>query len=302
MPVDRLYADPAVESERRNFFLVTAVLLAPFLLLTAWFMAGANPGRPWDAAGFVLAPSLLLTGLINWDLVATALLAGAFWAWSRDRPVLAGVMVGLGTAAKLYPVLLLGAFLVVALRRRRLGDAGAAVAGALAAWLVVDVPVLLRSPDGWLGFWRFNADRGPDLGSLWLVAQQMGHSATPHLINVTSWALLGVVSLGVLVLGLRAPEVPRVAQLMLLVLLGFLLLVPARAHRALGVLALVVSLAAAAAVIALVSGVGWQVDRFGPGMWCAVAVPALGLLGALKAMLTAPRVTLAPAEPVRSSL
>jgi hypothetical protein len=85
----------------------------------------------------------------------------------------------------------------------------------------------------------------------------------------------------------------------LLVLLGFLLLVPARAHRALGVLALVVSLAAAAAVIVLVSDVGWQVDRFGPGMWCAVAVPALGLLGALKAMLTAPRVTLAPAEPVR---
>jgi hypothetical protein len=85
----------------------------------------------------------------------------------------------------------------------------------------------------------------------------------------------------------------------LLVLLGFLLLVPARAHRALGVLALVVSLAAAAAVIALVSDLGWQTDRFGPGMWCAVAVPALGLFGALKAMLTAPRVTLAPAAPVR---
>jgi len=37
---------------------------------------------------------------------------------------------------------------------------------------------------------------------------------------------------------------------------------------------------------------GWEIDRFGPGMWCAVAVPVLGMLGALKAMLTAPRVTL----------
>jgi hypothetical protein len=78
----------------------------------------------------------------------------------------------------------------------------------------------------------------------------------------------------------------------LLVLLGFLLLVPARAHRLVGLLALVVALAATAAVLFVVSGVGWRFDRFGPGMWCAVAVPALGLLGSLKAMLTAPRVAL----------
>jgi len=86
----------------------------------------------------------------------------------------------------------------------------------------------------------------------------------------------------------------------ILVLLGFLLLVPARAHRAIGLLALVVSLAATTAVLFVVSDVGWQVDRFGPGTWCAVAVPVLGLLGSLKAMLTAPRVTLDPAEPAHA--
>jgi hypothetical protein len=77
----------------------------------------------------------------------------------------------------------------------------------------------------------------------------------------------------------------------LLVLLGVLLLVPARAHRLVGVLALFVSLAAAAAVVLLVEA-GWGVDRFGPGMWCAVAVPVLGVLGSLKAMLTPPLITL----------
>jgi hypothetical protein len=76
----------------------------------------------------------------------------------------------------------------------------------------------------------------------------------------------------------------------LLVLLGFLLLVPAHAHRLLGVLALVVALAAAAAVIVLAADIGWRVDGFGPGLWCAVAVPVLGVLGALKAMLTPPLV------------
>jgi len=79
----------------------------------------------------------------------------------------------------------------------------------------------------------------------------------------------------------------------LMVLLGLAMLIPARAHRLLGVLALVVALGAAAAVLVLMSDAGWVTERFGPGMWCAVAVPVLGLLGALKAMLTAPRVELA---------
>jgi hypothetical protein len=80
----------------------------------------------------------------------------------------------------------------------------------------------------------------------------------------------------------------------LLVLLGFLLLVPARAHRLVGVLALVVALAAAAAIVLLLADDGSVTDGFGPGMWCAVAVPVLGVLGSLKAMLTPPLVTLAP--------
>jgi hypothetical protein len=78
----------------------------------------------------------------------------------------------------------------------------------------------------------------------------------------------------------------------LLVLLGLLLLIPAHAHRFVGVLALIVALASAAAVALLIAESGLADDRFGPGMWCAVAVPVLGVLGALKAMLTAPRVTL----------
>ena len=80
----------------------------------------------------------------------------------------------------------------------------------------------------------------------------------------------------------------------LLVLLGFLLLVPARAHRLLGVVALAVSLAAAVALVLLMADGGWGPDQFGPGLWCAVAVPVLGVLGALKAMLTPPHLTLQP--------
>lgn len=80
----------------------------------------------------------------------------------------------------------------------------------------------------------------------------------------------------------------------LLVLLGFLLLVPARAHRLLGVLALLIALGSGAAVLDLLAGASWRLDLFGPGTWFAAAVPVLGVLGALKAMLTPPDVEIAP--------
>ena len=51
---------------------MTAVLLAPFALLSAWFLTGVHRRRPWDAMLFAASPALALAGLINWDLLAIA--------------------------------------------------------------------------------------------------------------------------------------------------------------------------------------------------------------------------------------
>ena len=73
-------------------------------------------------------------------------------------------------------------------------------------------------------FWPFNSDRGADLGSVWLVIQQASnHDFAAHTINPWSWLFFGAWCVGVLVLGLRAPETPRLAQLGFLVVAGFLL-------------------------------------------------------------------------------
>ncbi len=214
---------PGMTTEVNTYFLVTALLLCLFGLIATWFLAGVHRGRPWDALYFVLSPVLLATGLINWDLMAVALVAGALWAWSRDRPLLAGVLIGLGVATKLYPLFLLGPILVVALRRRDLGGFWRALAGALVAWAAANLPAWLTGFEQWKVFWQFNSDRGADLGSLWLVLDHAGHGVTSGTINLWSWVIFGAICLAVAVLGLRAPETPRVAQLALLVVAGFLL-------------------------------------------------------------------------------
>ena len=78
----------------------------------------------------------------------------------------------------------------------------------------------------------------------------------------------------------------------LLFLIGVVLFLPERSHRIAGVLALLVASGPIAGVLFLIARADWTSARFGPGMWLAVVVPVLGLLGALKAMLRTPRVTL----------
>jgi uncharacterized membrane protein HdeD (DUF308 family) len=71
-----------------------------------------------------------------------------------------------------------------------------------------------------------------------------------------------------------------------LLLLGILMWLPARSHRFLGLLALLVSGLAVAAVVVPLVAEEWQPSAFGLGFWFACAVGVLGLLGALKALLT----------------
>ena len=228
-PAASLWGLPGMAKEINTYFLVTALLLFVCGIGAVLFLSGASPGRPWDAMAFALSPTLLVAGLVNWDLLAVLFTAGALWAWARGRPLLAGVMVGLGAASKLYPLFLLGAFLVAALRSGRDGRLRRpdlwtrALVGAVVAWVVVNLPALLTGAGAWKVFWSFNADRGADLGSLWLVADQLGVPTDPHRINLVSGVLFAAACAAILVLGLRAARPPRVAQIGFLVVAAFLL-------------------------------------------------------------------------------
>ena len=224
MPADSLFGDEDVSHEVRLFVVLSALGFAAAALLAAWFLTQVNPRRPWDAALFALSPALALNALINWDLLVVVLVAGALWAWARERPGLTGVLIGLGTATKLFPLLLLGGLLVICLRDRRMRDFAVAVGAAVGAWMLANLPAYLTGSEQWQVFWSFNADRGADLGSIWLVlTESLDTSLAPGTVNVGSWIFLFAWCLGVLALGLKAPKTPRLAQLGFLVVAGFLL-------------------------------------------------------------------------------
>src|SRR4051812_44821428 len=86
----------------RNPFLVNMVLLTALAAVTTWVLWLRNGSRTWRWA---LAPPLLVQGLQNWDLLSVATATIALFAWESGYAVSAGLLLGVGTAAKLYPAL-----------------------------------------------------------------------------------------------------------------------------------------------------------------------------------------------------
>ena len=100
------------------YFDISAFWLALAWLGTIWALVRLRPGRPWDAAIAATSPLVAVHAFTNFDTLAVAGATLGMLAWSRQRPVLAGVLLGLGAAAKLYPLFLLFPLLLLCLRGR----------------------------------------------------------------------------------------------------------------------------------------------------------------------------------------
>ena len=195
-----------------GFFAANAVLLAIAGAVSAvalYVMVGRR------ALYFALAPTLLIYGFMNWDLLAVAFATLATLAYLRRRDVASGVLLALGAAAKMFPGHLAVPFVLGRVHeRRRVGAVRLAWAAAI-TWLALNVPFAVFGRSGWWEFFRLNSQRPPDWDSLWFMACQRlpgARSVCTHtwLVNLSS--LVAFVVLSVLVWRLRARRQPDFAR------------------------------------------------------------------------------------------
>ena len=214
------------------YFTIGAIFLGLMYLWAVASTAKIARRRIWDTALMCLSPLLIVHAFTNWDLLAIGITAGAMLAWARQKPVLAGALLGLGAAAKLYPILLLGPLLILCLRAGKMGAWTRSALAAAGVWLVINIPVWLAYPQGWYEFIRLNSERPPEYDSWYFIYATLSRSkiwdaavgsATPTLVNMLSLVLFALACAAIGWLGLAAQRRPRFAQLAFLVIAAFLL-------------------------------------------------------------------------------
>ena len=227
-------ASVPVIAEVVMFFNIAAFGLALAWLATVWATSRlAGSRRIWDAALVAASPLVIFQIFTNFDALATACAIGALLAWARRRPVLAGALIGLGVAAKLYPLLLLAPLVILGLRTGRLREVGRTTIAAVVTWLVVNLPVMVLFPRGWSEFFRLNTRRGDDMDSLYNVVKSftdwrgfdpnLGFWQPPTVLNTVSAILFVSCCIAIAYIALTAKQRPRVAQVAFLVVAAFLL-------------------------------------------------------------------------------
>jgi hypothetical protein len=217
-----LVPDGSFLDQTRWYFGLWAVLATVLVLAMVWLTAASRPRHVADAAALALSPVLLLSGLVSADVLGVALAAAGIWAWAGRRPALAGVFLGLAVTARTYPVLLLVALVLLALRTGRWAAVGRAAGAAAATVAVVLLPFLVANPGAILRPYAAWWDSEAGLGSPWMIPQLLGSPLPSG--AVTLLAVVGMVV--ALLLGVlfalstwRRPSVAEVGLVMVAIVL-----------------------------------------------------------------------------------
>ena len=210
------------------YFTLTALVLSVLWVITIRLVVDLTGNRIWDTLLVAASPLIIVHAFTNWDILSIVLAIAAIHAAARGKSGIAGLWIGLGVSAKLWPLFLLGAYLVLAVRQQRWMPWIKMVATAVASWLALNVPIMVAYPEAWGEFTRLNSTRGWEWTTIWAVMSRSfgwegfdGGSGEP-VIAVT--LLLFVAScVAIALFGWKVQRQPRVAELIVLILVAFLM-------------------------------------------------------------------------------
>jgi uncharacterized membrane protein len=213
------------------FFLVAAIAIAFAWRATVWLTARLAGARVWDSWLVALSPVVFVQVFTNYDALGLVFLMAGLYAWQRGAPLGAGVLVGIGAAIKLFPVLLFLPLLLWAVRHRGVQDWAKALLAASAVLAAINLPVALAYPQGWSEFFTYNKDRPPQEGSLLYVfdylRNQVGAGEHAQMsadtANIVSLVCFALACAAIVLVCRKAPTEPSIAQLAFLTMAAFLL-------------------------------------------------------------------------------
>ena len=162
---------PSGENEILNYYRLNAIFLAALFIFIAYIVYRIRPEFAYLAA---IAPAAVASLYINWDLWAIASMMMAIYWFDRKRFDYSALAIGISISTKFLPVFLLLPIVLILWRRNEIKTLIRYLAIVVAIFAVINIPVLLTTPEGWLRFYQLNFDRGQDWGSAWYALSSLG--------------------------------------------------------------------------------------------------------------------------------
>ena len=208
-----MYATSFVANSPVSYFNVNILFLILLFIATA---ALVRKIRPEFAYLVPIAPAMIASLYINWDLWAIATMMLAIYWFDRKQYLHSALIMGLSISTKFLPVFLLIPIAFILWRDDKVKELIKYVGVVAATWIALNLPFALTTPTGWWRFYKLNLERGPDWGSFWLALQQLGISLTN--LNYLSILLLLIALTSVAIMLFELKYTPTLASVAFIVL------------------------------------------------------------------------------------
>jgi uncharacterized membrane protein len=208
-----MYATSFAAKSPASYFNVNIFFLILLFLATVIVVRKIRPEFAYLSA---VAPAMIASLFINWDLWGIVTMMLAIYWFDRKQYLHSALILALSISTKFLPIFLLIPIAFILWRDARLKELVKYVAVVAATWLALNAPFALTTPTGWWRFFKLNLDRGADWGSIWLALQQLGISLTN--LNYLSILLLLIALTSVAILFFELKYTPTLASIAFIVM------------------------------------------------------------------------------------
>jgi len=213
MYVTSFAANSPVSYFNINIFFLILLFIATVLIV--------RKIRPEFAYLVPVAPAMIASLFINWDLWAIATMMLAIYWFDRKQFTYSALLMGLSISTKFLPIFLLIPIVFIFWRENKIKEAIKYIAITFGTWLAINLPFAVTTPTGWWRFYKLNLERGPDWGSFWLALQQLGINLTN--LNYLSILLLLIALTTIAILLFEIKYTPTLASVSFFVLASVML-------------------------------------------------------------------------------
>ena len=166
-----MYATSFVAHSPISYFNFNALLIALLFIFAIFIVRKIQPEFTYLVP---IAPAMIASLYINWDLWAIATMMLAIYWFDRKAYLYSSIALAVSISTKFLPVFLLLPIIFILWRSNQIREMVKYAATTVAIWLAINLPFALTTPTGWWSFYKLNLEREADWGSLWLAFSQLG--------------------------------------------------------------------------------------------------------------------------------